>query len=147
MAAWFEELSEFLRIQSISAEAEHGGDVQQAGEWVCELIRGAGGECELIDWHGQPLAIGELRASSDAARWCATRPGSQSPRGFYATARGLRPDRARAQRHREADNHRPAKPSSSPCAAGPRLPHTEIRMSAAPSAKKPQIPCPPCKAQ
>jgi acetylornithine deacetylase/succinyl-diaminopimelate desuccinylase-like protein len=68
MAAWFEELSEFLRIQSISAEAEHGGDVQQAGEWVCELIRGAGGECELIDWHGQPLAIGELRASSDAAR-------------------------------------------------------------------------------
>ena len=27
------------------------------------LIREAGGECELVDWHGQPLAIGEIRAS------------------------------------------------------------------------------------
>jgi acetylornithine deacetylase/succinyl-diaminopimelate desuccinylase-like protein len=66
--AWLEELSEFLRIESISAEAEHAGDVAKAGEWVCELIRGAGGECQLIDWHGQPLAIGELRASNDRAR-------------------------------------------------------------------------------
>jgi acetylornithine deacetylase/succinyl-diaminopimelate desuccinylase-like protein len=68
MPAWFEELSDFLRIQSISAEAAHAADVAQAGEWVCELIRGAGGHSQLIDWHGQPLAIGELRASADAAR-------------------------------------------------------------------------------
>ena len=67
MPAWFDELGEFLRIQSISAEAEHAADVAQAGEWVCELIRGAGGHSQLIDWHGQPLAIGELRASADAA--------------------------------------------------------------------------------
>ena len=38
----------------------------RAGEWVRDLIRAAGGECEVIDWHGQPLAIGELRASSGA---------------------------------------------------------------------------------
>jgi acetylornithine deacetylase/succinyl-diaminopimelate desuccinylase-like protein len=25
----------------------------------------AGGECEIVDWHGQPLAIGELRASAN----------------------------------------------------------------------------------
>ena len=37
-----------------------------AGEWVCDFIRDAGGEAELIDWHGQPLAVGELRASRDA---------------------------------------------------------------------------------
>jgi acetylornithine deacetylase/succinyl-diaminopimelate desuccinylase-like protein len=66
--AWFDELSEFLRIQSISAEAGHAADVAQAGAWVCALIHGAGGECELTDWHGQPLVIGELRASVDAAR-------------------------------------------------------------------------------
>ena len=29
-------------------------------------VRGAGGDAELVDWHGQPLAIGEIRASSGA---------------------------------------------------------------------------------
>jgi acetylornithine deacetylase/succinyl-diaminopimelate desuccinylase-like protein len=62
---WFDELAEFLRIPSISAQAEHAPDVIKAGEWVRDLIRGAGGECEVVDWHGQPLAIGEVRASTD----------------------------------------------------------------------------------
>jgi acetylornithine deacetylase/succinyl-diaminopimelate desuccinylase-like protein len=62
---WFDELAEFLRIPSISADPAHRSDVSRAGEWVCEFLRGAGGECELLDWHGQPLAIGELRASND----------------------------------------------------------------------------------
>ncbi len=63
---WFDELAEFLRIPSISADESHAGDVQRAANWVSDFIREAGGECEVIDWHGQPLAIGELRASSDA---------------------------------------------------------------------------------
>jgi acetylornithine deacetylase/succinyl-diaminopimelate desuccinylase-like protein len=62
---WFDELAEFLRIPSISADASHADDVKRAGEWVCSFIRDAGGECELVDWHGQPLAIGEVRASGD----------------------------------------------------------------------------------
>jgi acetylornithine deacetylase/succinyl-diaminopimelate desuccinylase-like protein len=65
MPAWFDELAEFLRIASISADPARAGDVRRAGQWVCELIRAAGGECELVDWHDQPLAIGELRASRD----------------------------------------------------------------------------------
>ena len=68
MPAWFQELAEFLRIPSVSADPAHGADVRRAGEWVCELIRDAGGTAELIDWQGQPLAIGELRASHDAGR-------------------------------------------------------------------------------
>jgi acetylornithine deacetylase/succinyl-diaminopimelate desuccinylase-like protein len=60
---WFDELAEFLRIPSISADPARAADVVRAGEWVRDLIRGAGGECELVDWHGQPLAIGEIRAS------------------------------------------------------------------------------------
>jgi acetylornithine deacetylase/succinyl-diaminopimelate desuccinylase-like protein len=64
---WFDELAEFLRIRSISADPARAGEVRDAGEWVCELLRGAGGDAELVDWHGQPLAIGELRASRDAA--------------------------------------------------------------------------------
>jgi acetylornithine deacetylase/succinyl-diaminopimelate desuccinylase-like protein len=33
---------------------------------VCDFVRTAGGECEVVDWHGKPLAIGELRASTGA---------------------------------------------------------------------------------
>jgi acetylornithine deacetylase/succinyl-diaminopimelate desuccinylase-like protein len=66
VTAWFDELAEFLRIPSISADPARRADVARAGEWVCEFLRAAGGESELVDWHGQPLAIGELRASLDA---------------------------------------------------------------------------------
>jgi acetylornithine deacetylase/succinyl-diaminopimelate desuccinylase-like protein len=67
MADWFDELAEWLRIRSISADPTRAGDVRDAGEWVCDFLRRAGGEAELVDWHGQPLAIGELRASRDSA--------------------------------------------------------------------------------
>jgi acetylornithine deacetylase/succinyl-diaminopimelate desuccinylase-like protein len=63
---WFDELAEFLRIPSISADAAHKADVVRAAGWVCDFVRAAGGECEVVDWHGQPLAIGELRASANA---------------------------------------------------------------------------------
>jgi acetylornithine deacetylase/succinyl-diaminopimelate desuccinylase-like protein len=63
---WFDELAGFLRIPSISADAAHKADVVQAAEWVRDFIRNAGGECEVVDWNGQPLAIGEIRASANA---------------------------------------------------------------------------------
>jgi len=63
---WFDELAELLRIPSISADSAHKDDVVSAGEWVCSFIRDAGGECEVVDWNGQPLAIGEIRASNGA---------------------------------------------------------------------------------
>jgi acetylornithine deacetylase/succinyl-diaminopimelate desuccinylase-like protein len=65
---WFDELAEFLRIPSISADPAHAPDVVRAAEWICEFVRGSGGECEVVDWEGQPLAVGEIRASggSDA---------------------------------------------------------------------------------
>ena len=62
---YIDELSGFLAIPSVSADPAHAADVQRAGEWVCGFVRAAGGECELVDWHGQPLAIGEIRASND----------------------------------------------------------------------------------
>src|SRR5205823_2634752 len=64
--AWLEEVSELLRIPSVSADASHRDDVRRAGAWICDFIRAAGGECELIENGGGPLAIGELRASSNA---------------------------------------------------------------------------------
>jgi acetylornithine deacetylase/succinyl-diaminopimelate desuccinylase-like protein len=65
--AWLDELSEWLRIPSVSADEAHTGDVRRAGEWVCEFVRGAGGEAELVDTETHPLAVGEIRASTGAA--------------------------------------------------------------------------------
>jgi acetylornithine deacetylase/succinyl-diaminopimelate desuccinylase-like protein len=64
--AWLEELSKWLRIPSVSADPAHAGDVREAGEWLCEFVRGAGGEAELVETDAQPLAVGEIRASSGA---------------------------------------------------------------------------------
>jgi acetylornithine deacetylase/succinyl-diaminopimelate desuccinylase-like protein len=65
MSEWFDELAQFLRIPSISADPAHAADVVAAGQWVCERIRDAGGSAEIVDWHGQPLAVGEIKASAN----------------------------------------------------------------------------------
>ncbi len=65
MTEWFDELADFLRIPSVSADAAHAGDVRRAADWVCSLVREAGGACEVVDWHGQPLVIGEIKASAN----------------------------------------------------------------------------------
>ena len=65
--AWLDELSDWLRIPSVSADPAHADDVRRAGEWVCDFVRAAGGECELLPTDTHPLAVGELPASSGAA--------------------------------------------------------------------------------
>jgi len=60
------ELAELIAIPSISADEAHAADVREAGEWVCERIRSAGGRAEIVMWGDQPLAIGEIRASEAA---------------------------------------------------------------------------------
>jgi acetylornithine deacetylase/succinyl-diaminopimelate desuccinylase-like protein len=65
--AWFDELAEFLRIPSVSADEKLAGEVTRAAEWVRDFVRAAGGECEIVDWHGRGLVVGELRASTGAA--------------------------------------------------------------------------------
>jgi acetylornithine deacetylase/succinyl-diaminopimelate desuccinylase-like protein len=65
--AWQNELAEFIRIPSVSAEAAHADDVRRAGEWVCDFVRGGGGTAELTPVGERFLALGELRASSGAA--------------------------------------------------------------------------------
>jgi acetylornithine deacetylase/succinyl-diaminopimelate desuccinylase-like protein len=65
--AWLDELSEFIRIPSVSADSERAEDVRRAGEWVCKFVRSAGGEAELRDWEGHPLVLGEISASTGSA--------------------------------------------------------------------------------
>src|ERR1700747_2411825 len=64
--AWFDELAEFLRIPSVSADEAHRSDVLRAAGWVRDFVRASGGDAEVVDWHGHPLVVGELRASRGA---------------------------------------------------------------------------------
>jgi acetylornithine deacetylase/succinyl-diaminopimelate desuccinylase-like protein len=63
---WLDELSEWLRIPSVSADPGRSGDIRAAGEWLVDVIRRGGGTAELADWKGQPLALGDLAASNGA---------------------------------------------------------------------------------
>ena len=62
--AWLDELSEFLRIPSVSADPMQEAHVREAAQWVRDFVRRAGGEAELQETDSQPLVIGEIPASS-----------------------------------------------------------------------------------
>src|SRR5919112_1704045 len=65
--ALLEELTDWLRIPSISTGDGDPADLRRAAEWVVERVRAAGGECEVVETAGNPLAVGELRASASTA--------------------------------------------------------------------------------
>jgi acetylornithine deacetylase/succinyl-diaminopimelate desuccinylase-like protein len=65
MSDFFAELAAFLEIPSVSADPAHREDVLAAARWVVDFLTGAGGEAELIDWHGQPIVHGTIAASRD----------------------------------------------------------------------------------
>ena len=65
-ADWLEELSELLRIESVSADPERAGDVRRAAEWVRDFVRAAGGEAEFVETETFPLVVGEISASGGA---------------------------------------------------------------------------------
>ena len=64
--AWLDELGDWLRIPSVSADPAHEADVRAAGQWVCDFVTAAGGGCALVETDTHPLAVGEIRASQRA---------------------------------------------------------------------------------
>ena len=57
---YVKELSDFLRIPSISSLSEHADDVRQAGEWVAERLQKAGMEAvEVMPTGGHPVVCGQ----------------------------------------------------------------------------------------
>src|SRR3954466_7385526 len=62
-----EELTDWLRIPSISTGDGDPADLHRAAEWVVERVRAAGGEGEAIETSLHPLAVGELKASAPGA--------------------------------------------------------------------------------
>src|SRR5437016_11324568 len=65
--AWLDELAEFVRIPSISADPAHAADVGAAAEWVAAFVRSSGGRADLVPWGERPLVVGEIPASNGAA--------------------------------------------------------------------------------
>src|SRR4051812_14838861 len=65
--ALLQDLTDWLRIPSISTGEGDPAAVRRAGEWVVERVRAAGGQAELVETSGNPLALGELRAATEGA--------------------------------------------------------------------------------
>ncbi len=62
-----DELEEFLRIPSVSAKAEHGGDMKRAAEWLVERMLEAGLQtAEVMPTAGHPVVLGEWRGAAGA---------------------------------------------------------------------------------
>jgi acetylornithine deacetylase/succinyl-diaminopimelate desuccinylase-like protein len=63
-----DELFDWLRIPSISTGGGDPADITRAAEWAAAKVRAAGGEAELVLARegGNPLVVGELRASAGA---------------------------------------------------------------------------------
>jgi acetylornithine deacetylase/succinyl-diaminopimelate desuccinylase-like protein len=64
--AWLEELYEWLRIPSISADPSHADDVRRAGQWLLDFVHAAGGDAEIRQTETSPLVIGDIPASNGA---------------------------------------------------------------------------------
>src|SRR4051794_26521531 len=67
-APLIDELTDWLRIPSISTGGGDPADIARAADWVCERVEAAGGSAEPDTTHGgNPLAVGDLKASNGDA--------------------------------------------------------------------------------
>lgn len=57
----FDELTELLRIPSISSGGGDPADLTRAAAWLVERIQRAGGTASVVDTPGNPLVVGDLK--------------------------------------------------------------------------------------
>jgi acetylornithine deacetylase/succinyl-diaminopimelate desuccinylase-like protein len=62
-----EELFDFLRIPSVSADSTRNPDTRRAGQWVVDRMRTAGLEAELLETDGHPVALGSWQGAGAEA--------------------------------------------------------------------------------
>jgi len=64
---WLDEVCEFLRIPSVSTDAERDGEVRRAAEWLADKLRAAGcEETELWETPGHPVVYAAWRQADSA---------------------------------------------------------------------------------
>jgi acetylornithine deacetylase/succinyl-diaminopimelate desuccinylase-like protein len=56
-----------LRIPSVSSGGADPQELRRAAEWVCQRVRDAGGDAEIVETPGNPLALGLLKSSAPDA--------------------------------------------------------------------------------
>jgi acetylornithine deacetylase/succinyl-diaminopimelate desuccinylase-like protein len=61
------ELSELLRIPSISADPSHEGDIRAAADWLAALFRGVGADVQLVERNGRPIVDALVRSGATGA--------------------------------------------------------------------------------
>ena len=61
------ELSELLRIPSISADPSHEGDIRAAADWLATLFRSAGADVQLVERNGRPIIDALVRSGATGA--------------------------------------------------------------------------------
>ena len=61
------ELSELLRIPSISADPSHEGDIRAAADWLATLFRSAGADVQLVERNGRPIVDALVRSGATGA--------------------------------------------------------------------------------
>lgn len=92
-----EELCQFLRIPSVSADPEYGDEVRRAADWVADQFRRLGFSTEVIQTSGHPLVFAESPPVAGAPKVLvyghydvqpADPPGDWSSPPFEPTRRG-----------------------------------------------------------
>jgi acetylornithine deacetylase/succinyl-diaminopimelate desuccinylase-like protein len=66
-ATLLDELTDWLRIPSISTGGGDPADLQRAADWVVDRVHAAGGSAEALATDGNPLAVGDLEADAEQA--------------------------------------------------------------------------------
>jgi acetylornithine deacetylase/succinyl-diaminopimelate desuccinylase-like protein len=62
-----EELFDFLRIPSISADSKYKGETRRAADWLAAKMKDAGLEVSIHETPGHPIVLGEWRGAGKAA--------------------------------------------------------------------------------
>ncbi len=60
-----EELKEFLRIPSISADSKYKNDIRRAAEWLNNRLKDLGADTRIYETPGHPIVYGEYMISPD----------------------------------------------------------------------------------
>lgn len=63
-----DQLFEFLRIPSVSAQSDHKADVRRCADWVRSAMADVGLDAQVMDTPGHPVVLGEWRQAGPNAR-------------------------------------------------------------------------------
>ena len=61
---FIEELKQWMRFPSVSAQRDHDGDTRACAEWLRDHLKGLGFEAQLVDIGGQPIVRASMKGKS-----------------------------------------------------------------------------------